>query len=162
MIKHLLFFLCLCNQCYFKTKIQVVFLSKIFEVKKLFKKGSKLYSILHFKCPHCHEGEFFISRNPYDLGVMSKTHERCSNCKERFSMEPGFYYGAMYVSYALGVAHIVSFLVARYVLVIELEFWNFTIIVAISLLALTPIYYALSKIIWANLFMNYKPQTNND
>ena len=77
-------------------------------------------------------------------------------------MEPGFYYGAMYVSYALGVAHIVTFLVARYVLGIEAEFWNFTTLVAITLLLMTPLYYALSKIIWANLFMNFKTQTNND
>ena len=25
----------------------------------MIKKGTKLYSILKLKCPHCHEGEFF-------------------------------------------------------------------------------------------------------
>ena len=73
-------------------------------------KGQKLYSILKFKCPHCHEGEFFEDRNPYNLSSMSKTFERCPKCDRKFSMEPGFYYGAMYVSYAIGVAHIVSFI----------------------------------------------------
>lgn len=62
----------------------------------------------------------------------------------------------MYVSYALGVAHIVSFIVAKYVLGFEMEFWNFIILVAVCLIALTPLYYALSKIIWANLFLNFK------
>ena len=75
-------------------------------------------------------------------------------------MEPGFYYGAMYVSYALGVAHIVSFLVAQWVLGFEMEFWNFIILVGAFLIVLTPVYYALSKIIWANLFMNYKGEKN--
>ena len=131
-------------------------------LKAIMKKGSKLYSIVHFKCPHCHEGDFFQSNNPYDFKSMSKTHEKCSNCGERFSMEPGFYYGAMYVSYALGVAHIVSFLVARYVLQLEEEFWNFTAVVAITLTLLTPLYYALSKIIWANIFMNYKSNLKDE
>jgi uncharacterized protein (DUF983 family) len=125
-------------------------------MKKLVKKGTKLYSILHFKCPHCHEGEFFKSRNPYDLKSMSETHDVCPHCHRRLYLEPGFYYGAMYVSYALGVAHIVSFIVAKYVLGFEMEFWNFIILVAVCLIALTPLYYALSKIIWANLFLNFK------
>lgn len=124
------------------------------------KKGNKLYSILKFKCPHCHEGEFFESRNPYDLNSLSKTYENCPNCGRRLSIEPGFYYGAMYVSYALGVAHIVTFWVAKLILGFEMEFWNFIILVASILLLMSPLYYALSKIIWANLFLNYKGEEN--
>ena len=124
------------------------------------KKGSKLYSILKFKCPHCHEGEFFKSRNPYKIDSMSETYDRCSKCKEKFSMEPGFYYGAMYVSYGLGCAHIITFWVAKVILNIELEFWNFIILVGAFLAGLTPLYYALSKIIWANFFFQYKIKTN--
>lgn len=120
------------------------------------KKGSKLYSILKFKCPHCHEGEFFIENNPYNLKTFSQTHKKCAKCGNSFTMEPGFYYGAMYVSYALGVAHIVSFLVAKAILGFEMEFWPFIILVGSVLLILTPLYYALSKIIWANFFFHYK------
>lgn len=122
----------------------------------LFEKGNKMYSITHFKCPHCHEGEFFKSRNPYDLKNMSATHDRCPTCERKLYLEPGFYYGAMYVSYALSVAHVITFWVATLVLGIELEFWNFIIFVGAFLVALTPLYYALSKIIWANLFIGYK------
>jgi uncharacterized protein (DUF983 family) len=120
------------------------------------KKGQKLYSILKFKCPHCHEGEFFENRNPYHLSNMSTTHDKCPKCGRKFSMEPGFYYGAMYVSYALGVAHIVSFIVAEKIVYDQMEFWNFIYLVGFFLVLLTPLYYALSKIIWANMFFNYK------
>jgi uncharacterized protein (DUF983 family) len=120
------------------------------------KKGTKLYSILKYKCPHCHEGEFFKSRNPYDFSNLSATHDHCPNCGRKLYIEPGFYYGAMYVSYALGVAHVVTFWVAKTVLGIEFEFWNFIFLVAGILILLSPLYYALSKIIWANLFLNYK------
>ena len=122
------------------------------------KKGNKLYSILKFKCPHCHEGEFFKNRNPYDLNSMSATYERCPKCDRKLYIEPGFYYGAMYVSYALGVAHVVTFWVAKSILGFEMEFWNFIILVGSVLLALSPLYYALSKIIWANLFLSYKEE----
>lgn len=121
------------------------------------KKGSKLFSILKFKCPHCQEDNFFKSRNPYNIKSMSEIHERCPNCNEKNSLEPGFYYGAMYVSYGLGCAHIITFWVAKVILEVEIEFWNFIILVGTALTAMTPLYYALSKIIWANLFFQYKP-----
>jgi uncharacterized protein (DUF983 family) len=122
----------------------------------MLKKGSKLYSILKFKCPYCQEGDFYKSTNPYNFSSMSEVKDSCEKCNRKFSIEPGFYYGAMYVSYAFGVAHVVSFVVAKLVLGFEMEFWNFIILVASFLILLTPIYYALSKIVWANLFMNYK------
>ena len=125
-----------------------------------FKKGNKLYSILKFKCPHCHEGEFFKSRNPYNFQNLSATFDRCPKCKRKLYIEPGFYYGAMYVSYALGVAHVVTFWVASLVLDLEIEFWNFIILVGTFLILLTPLYYALSKIVWANLFLNFKGLEN--
>jgi hypothetical protein len=62
----------------------------------------------------------------------------------------------MYVSYSFGVATIVSFLVAKLVLGFEMEFWNFIIMVGTSIVLLTPLYYSLSKIVWANMFMSYK------
>jgi uncharacterized protein (DUF983 family) len=124
----------------------------------MLKKGTKLYSILKLKCPHCQVGDFYKSRNPYNFSSMSEVKDRCENCQKKFSLEPGFYYGAMYVSYALGVAHVVSFVVAKFVLEIEMEFWNFIILVASFLIIATPLYYALSKIVWANLFMNYKEE----
>jgi len=130
-------------------------------MKKIIKKGSKFYSIFHFKCPHCQEGDFFKSNNPYNFKSMSEVHKTCSNCKRALSLEPGFYYGAMYVSYSLGVAHIVSFWVGKIILGLNPEFWNFIILVGCFLVAFTPFYYSLSKIIWANLFMNYKGNTSN-
>jgi len=34
---------------------------------------------------------------------MGNIYESCQLCKHTFSPEPGFYFGAMYVSYAMGV-----------------------------------------------------------
>ena len=70
-------------------------------------KGTKLYSIFKLKCPKCHEGEFFESRL-YDLKKLGHVLEECPTCKTSYVPEPGFYFGAMYVSYALGVALFVT------------------------------------------------------
>ena len=77
----------------------------------MFGKGSRLYSVFRMKCPRCHEGDFFIS-HPYNLKKAGDIHENCPNCGLKYSKEPGFYYGAMYVSYALGVGLFVALWVA--------------------------------------------------
>lgn len=61
-----------------------------------------LLSLLRLKCPQCRSGKMFPNA-PYALIGFPKVLERCPNCKVKFSQEPSFFYGSMYVSYALGV-----------------------------------------------------------
>ena len=77
------------------------------EIRDMAWKDTMLYSILGFKCPYCHTGDFFVS-HPYDLRHTGDVHDHCGHCGRRFNIEPGFYYGAMYVSYAIGVAAMVT------------------------------------------------------
>ena len=118
-------------------------------------KASKLYSILTFTCPHCHRGRFFAA-HPYDLSRAGDLLEACPHCHRSYDMEPGFYYGAMYVAYGLGVTICAVVAVALYVLLPTLPlYWIIGIIIGIMTLG-GPYLYALSKIIWANLFIAYK------
>jgi hypothetical protein len=118
-------------------------------------KGSKLYSIVHFKCPFCQEGDFFIS-HPYDLKHVGDLHKECSVCHRRYEKEPGFYWGGMFVSYALSAAF--SLLAFGITWLIE-PHWSilgyFIAVVSATVLA-SPYLYALSKIIWANFFFSYQ------
>ena len=118
------------------------------------RKGTKIYSITRMKCPKCHEGKFFLS-HPYNLFKAGDTYERCPVCEEKYSKEPGFYYGAMYVAYGLGVANFVGSYLAVYLLNPEAPTSTYIWTIVISLILLTPLYYALSKIIWANMFISY-------
>lgn len=127
-------------------------------ISKYFKKGSKLFSIFKFKCPHCHEGDFYKSSNPYNFSSMSEANEVCPICQRQILIEPGFYYGAMYISYAQAVGHIIVCLIIKSVFNLDIELMNFVILAGISLLILSPLYFALSKIVWANLFIHYKPK----
>jgi uncharacterized protein (DUF983 family) len=122
---------------------------------KLFGKGSKLYSIFRMKCPQCQEGEFFTS-HPYDIKNAGNTHENCSECGLKYEKELGFFQGAMYVSYALGVALFVTLWVSFNLFFPWMSTGTQVTIVAISSVVLTPYMYALSKIIWINLFTSYR------
>lgn len=126
-------------------------------------KGSRLYSIFGMKCPKCHEGPLFKHSNAYDLKHLTEMHASCSQCGESFSREPGFYFGAAYVSYALTVALWVAVLVALMTFNalgwISFTFFDnpltFITVGVVSLIVLLPIIYRLSRSIWINLFVSY-------
>jgi uncharacterized protein (DUF983 family) len=120
----------------------------------MFGKGSRLYSIFKMRCPKCQEGDFMVS-HPYDLSNVGEIHEHCNVCGLKYSKEPGFYYGAMYVAYALGVALFVTLWVSFNLFFDNVSIgWQIGIIIFASIL-LAPYLYALSKIIWANMFIKY-------
>ena len=121
----------------------------------MIKKGTKLYSIIKGKCPYCHNGQFFIS-HAYNLRKMGDVYHDCSVCNNTFIPETGFYFGAMYVSYAIGVALLLNIVLALNLLNIELEIIEKISLISAIWLLLTPKIHSLSKIIWANIYMQYK------
>jgi len=126
----------------------------------MFKKGSKLYSILFNKCPKCHEGDFMKEKNILKLNKAFDMNETCSNCGLKYSMEPSFFYGAMYVNYGLTVGvGIVTFIIST--LFFDLNFLETFIPIVIMLLLTAPITIRLSRIIWINIFVNYDLKSKN-
>jgi len=118
-------------------------------------KESPLYSILNNKCPRCHEGNFFVTSNHYNLKKFGGLNDKCPVCNEDFRREPGYYYGATYVSYALTV----SFGIGLYLLlcvVFSVEVVPFIITLSVLLFLLLPITYRFSRIIWIHMFVKYK------
>ncbi len=125
------------------------------------KKGSKLFSVFKGKCPQCHEGDFFVS-HPYDLSHLGDVRESCDQCGLKFSKEPGFYYGAMYVAYALGVATFVTIWVSLNLFFNELSTTIQIAFVIAGIFILGPILFSLSKIIWANMFIPFEKEAINN
>jgi len=114
-----------------------------------------LYSVFFFKCPRCHQGDFFESNNPYNLKRAGEVKDSCSQCGLKYSPEPGFYYGGMYVSYAFGIALFVTVWLSLSIFHPDYPPLLLITLLFTSLLLLGPYIYALSKIIWANMFMHY-------
>lgn len=125
----------------------------------MLKKGSKLYSILAGSCPRCHHESMYLDNNPYRLGQLFKMHERCSHCGLKYKMEPSFFYGAMYVSYGLGVAFAVAAFVIAFLFAGTGLINTFISIIA-TLLVFMPVIIRLSRNIWINFFVKYDADAN--
>jgi len=121
----------------------------------MFGKGNKLYSIFNNKCPRCHEGDFFKYPASLNLKRITQLHDNCSHCNLKYMMEPSFYFGAMYVNYALAVALFVAIFIICKVFIGMSILYSFISIVVISLL-LSPLTLRLSRIIWINMFVHFK------
>jgi len=123
---------------------------------QMLKKGSKLYSILTGTCPRCQQERMYVHRNPYNPNKLFKMHERCGNCGVKYKMEPSFFYGAMYVSYGLGVAlSVASFVIAH--LFLDLDLLQSFFVIIGALVVFMPVLIRLSRNIWINLFYKYDP-----
>lgn len=124
---------------------------------KILSKGTKLYSILHHQCPRCQSAGLFES-GAYDLKHFTDMPEKCPVCGQRFQLEPAFYTGAMYVSYALQVALFTTVYVALKVLFDPGTAVYITAIIASAILLL-PVTLRLSRSIYINFFVDYDPHT---
>lgn len=120
----------------------------------MIRKGSKLYSILFLKCPRCHEGAF-LENHPYNLSSMNRVRESCPKCGLKYRIEPSFYYGSMYVSYAVGVAVGVAVYVLILLSGLNLGVGGIFAAIVGALILLMPWIGAVSKSIWANFFFKY-------
>ena len=117
-------------------------------------KGSKLYSIFTSTCPVCHTGKLYKNPNPYVVTDTLKMPERCSSCETKYKIEPSFFYGAMYVSYGVGIAVAVAAFIITYLFIGLSRNLTFLTIV-LTLLALLPVITRVSRNIWINFFFKF-------
>jgi uncharacterized protein (DUF983 family) len=124
----------------------------------MLKKGSKLYSVFNNKCPQCQEGRFFKHACTLNFKKNLSTLETCDSCGLRYMIEPSFFYGAMYVSYAITVALAVAIFIIGYSLGLGL-IGSFAAIVVI-LVSLTPVTMRISRLLYINMFVHYKKESS--
>ncbi len=122
------------------------------------RKGSKIYSVLKNRCPRCMEAPFFESDNPYKPGKMIRMLPECPVCGLSYTHEPGFYFGAMYVSYALAVALALAMgLLMHYAW--NASFRNILFGIASVLVITSPVNFRLARLIWINIWIRYDPSS---
>lgn len=126
----------------------------------MFKKGTKLYSIFNNRCPKCHEGDFYIDKNPLHLKKILDIHDKCDSCNLKYMIEPSFYHGAMYVSYGLSVATSIAIVIIATLLGFSLI--TSFIAVFIGLILFTPFMLKLSRIIYINMFVSYDDDSKKE
>jgi len=104
-------------------------------------------AIVQAKCPKCRQGNMFPV-SPFSYRKLSVIHSRCEVCDASLVPEPGFYDGAMYISYAFSVALMITSLVAINVLVEDPELWMYLTLVVVLTIFLMPAMLRYSKTLY--------------
>lgn len=115
---------------------------------------NKLYSVLWNKCPQCHIGSVFISNNPYNLKRFDKMNVSCNCCGIKYEKEPGFFQGAMYVSYALMAGWFIITWAAD-TFIFKSETWQYLTFVISTVILFMPLTFRTSRLLWMNFFIKF-------
>lgn len=116
---------------------------------------NKLQAIFKMKCPQCREGDMFVA--PFNFSKPLDMHKYCEVCKNNLEPEPGYYFGAMFISYGW-TGWLCIFAVG-----FTMIFLGWTIAQSFALLiALFAVSFfwvmRISRSIYAHLDMKYKPE----
>ena len=117
----------------------------------MFKSNTSLISgVLAMQCPACRSHAVFATSNPYDLKNIGSMHPICPNCGSSNRVEPGFYFGAAYVSYILMVGLLCMLVFGYYLVFGEIfeHFWRLMISGIVFAVLSTPVIFRYSRIIF--------------
>jgi len=116
-------------------------------------------SIFSYSCPHCRKGKLF--KEPFDFFNPLAMHKHCSHCNQDFEPEPGFYFGAMFISYGLGV----FYLLIPALLLTLLWDWSvsgaMTFIILIAAISFFRVL-RLSRSIWIHIAVRYNKKFDSE
>ncbi len=116
---------------------------------------SLFYSIIFMKCPRCREGNMF-EKPIFSFQKTFTMYDNCPHCGQKYSLEPGFYYGAMFISYILSAFTMFGlFAIVKFGLGMDVvpAFISITIVMLGSLVW----FFRISRVIWLHFFVTYAP-----
>jgi uncharacterized protein (DUF983 family) len=122
---------------------------------------SQWHAFTNAKCPRCRIGKVFTGPT-YGLRIQ-KMNEFCPHCNLKFEREPGYFYVAMFVSYAMNVAEMIIVSIAAYIFGLALVYenlWYFVLILFGTSLLFSPLNYRYSRIVllyWLSPGLHYEP-----
>jgi uncharacterized protein (DUF983 family) len=120
------------------------------------KRRSFLASLLSQRCPRCREGRLYSNPNPYNLRDIGNMPPACPVCGQDYVIEPGFFFGATYISYAFNVAWVLpTFFLLHFGF--NVSFNHYIIFMFSSLVVLVPLFFRISRSVWIHLFVKYDP-----
>lgn len=119
---------------------------------------STLKAILKAKCPRCHTGDIYT----YPLSKIhkfSETNKQCPHCKLMYEREPGFFFGAMYVSYVFSVAILLTTAFVLFYGFRDPEYWVYVVTIPAVVVVLLPLSFRYSRVLYLYAFggIRYNP-----
>jgi len=116
-------------------------------------------SIFQYKCPKCRQGDLYVK--PFNLKNPLNMPNACPVCNQKMEPEPGFYFGAMFISYLITAF---LFLGVAGVLIIFYKFSvNGAMGVVILIGVLTYLFVLrISRSIWIHFIVKYDSSYASD
>lgn len=119
---------------------------------------------LHAKCPKCRKGDMFLGPM-YGL-KFQKMNDNCPHCNLKFEREPGYFYVAMFVSYAMNVIEMLAVGLATYLITRNDEDpLLYMAVIFLGIFILSPFNYRYSRVIllhWLTPGLHYQPESSKD
>jgi len=116
---------------------------------------SLLEGVFNHKCPHCREGKMY-KHSAFNVLRYTEMHTECPVCKQPLEPEPGFYYGAMFVSYAISVAIIITTFFTVYFLLKNPPVETYLSIIIPIIFLMMPLNFRYSRTLMLYLFGGIK------
>ena len=113
---------------------------------------SKGLAIFKAKCPQCQSGKMF-KKSALKLNGFTEMFDTCSVCGLTFEVEPGFFWGAMYVSY--GITTGMMLIVGALVFILSKHnagFWGYIIPIFLAMFSSIPFTYRYSRVLMLYYF----------
>lgn len=101
------------------------------------------------KCPRCREGAVFS-------GLVTM-NERCPKCGLLFGREPGYFLGAMYFGYALGVPVLGVLLLAAYLFWPDWPLDRLLLVALVGFVPFLPMIFRFSRLLWIYFDQTFDP-----
>jgi uncharacterized protein (DUF983 family) len=109
-------------------------------------------AVITCKCPRCRKGNLFVPLSVKNLFSMKSS---CEVCGHVYELEPGFFYGSMYVSYGVAVAFAVSLFVLAFLIMGKQSPFFYIGVICTGLVLFTPVCFRLSRSLWVNMFTSF-------
>lgn len=120
------------------------------------KKRGVLSSIIAMKCPRCREGDLFLTHT-FSYQKPTEMPDNCPVCGQKYVPEPGFWFGAMFVSY-IWTAWACLFFVGGGIWFLGMSvngaFALLIVVVAILFIWI----FRISRSIWIHIYVKYDPE----
>lgn len=108
----------------------------------------RFWAIIRLRCPRCLAGNVFRS--------LWRMHDLCPNCQLKYLREPGFFFGAMYFSYALGILSALPTAIVMFVYGIRSEWIGAAVVVQLAVLS--PLLFRYSRVVWMHFDQRMDPR----
>ena len=113
--------------------------------------SGKGLSLLHGKCPRCQSGKMF-KYHAFNLQKFTEMNDDCSVCGLHFEIEPGFFWGAMYISYTITTGMMLVLGALTYLIGNNPNFWWYVGIICGTVILSTTLLYRYSRVLMLYLF----------